>query len=292
VQVGDPLRFVEANGLRFAYLEAGSGPLVLLLHGFPDTAHSWDLQRSLLAAAGYRAVSPFMRGYAPTAIPRKDTTLLTLAEDVLALIGALGEEKALVVGHDWGAGAAYGAAILEPERISRLVAVAIPHIGAWPPSPRLFWRARHFIALKLPGAAARFARDDFAALPRLYRRWSPHWRPQPAEFAAARDCFSDPRSLDAALGYYRALPWLPPPFLQKRISVPTVALAGAEDRLAQPGDFQRAAQFFTGPYRVETLPGGHFLHREHPDRFALRLVAALRDSSPSGPAVKPVSLRR
>jgi pimeloyl-ACP methyl ester carboxylesterase len=288
--VGDPLRYVVANGLRFAYLEAGSGPLVLLLHGFPDTARSWDLHRSHLAAAGYRAVSPYLRGYGPSGIPRQDTTLLTLAQDVLALIEALGEQRALLVGHDWGAGAAYGAAALEPKRVSRLVTVAVPHPATFVPTPRLLWGVRHFFAYKLPGAARRFAKSDYAALPALYRRWSPDWAPAPEEFAAVRDCFADPRSLEAALGYYRALPLAAPAFLRAPISVPTVAFAGAGDRLAQPGQYQRAARFFTGGYRVETLPGGHFLHREHPDRFALRLVAALRDSSPSAPTVAPVSL--
>src|SRR5213078_1539062 len=98
----DDIRTVEANGLRFAYLEQGSGPLVLLLHGFPDTAHTWDRALAELARGGYRAVAPFMRGYFPTAIPsdgRYDAD--TLGRDALALIEALGEESAVVVGHDW-----------------------------------------------------------------------------------------------------------------------------------------------------------------------------------------------
>lgn len=108
------LHFVDANGLTFAYLEEGSGPLVLMLHGFPDTAHTWDDLRSRIAAKGYRAVSPFMRGYHPTAIPVRDADQETLARDVLALVDALGASEAIVVGHDWGASAAYGAAALAP----------------------------------------------------------------------------------------------------------------------------------------------------------------------------------
>src|SRR5947209_9869516 len=107
------VNYIEANGLRFAYFEEGQGPLVLLLHGFPDTAHTWDEVRPALAGAGYRAVSPFMRGYFPTAIPadgKYDSE--TLGRDALALIEALGEKQAVVVGHDWGASAAYAAAAL------------------------------------------------------------------------------------------------------------------------------------------------------------------------------------
>src|SRR2546421_12761958 len=98
--MADQIHFVDANGLRFAYLEEGAGPLVLLLHGFPDTAHSWDALRPRLAAKGYRAVSPFTRGYHPTEIPARDADQETLARDALALIEALGERDAIVVAHD------------------------------------------------------------------------------------------------------------------------------------------------------------------------------------------------
>jgi len=105
----DAIHFVDANGLNFAYLENGSGPLVLMLHGFPDTAHSWDDLRPRIAAKGYRAVSPFMRGYHPSAIPDRDTDQETLARDPLALIEALGARDAIIIGHDWGALAGYAA---------------------------------------------------------------------------------------------------------------------------------------------------------------------------------------
>src|SRR5258707_10001114 len=106
----DAVQYVDANGLKFAYLEDRSGPLVLMLHGFPDTAHAWDDLRPRIAANGYRAVSPFMRGYHPSAIPDHDSDQETLARDPLALIDALGAREAIVIGHDWGASAAYGAA--------------------------------------------------------------------------------------------------------------------------------------------------------------------------------------
>src|ERR1700723_2829079 len=125
--MADSINFVDANGLRFGYLEDGSGPLVLMLHGFPDTAHSWDDLRPRIAAKGYRAVSPFMRGYHPTAIPDRDADQETLARDALALIDALGASEAVVIGHDWGASAAYGAAALGPEQVKKLFVLAIPH---------------------------------------------------------------------------------------------------------------------------------------------------------------------
>src|SRR5688572_12007972 len=101
--MADEIRYIDANGLKFAYLEQGAGPLVLMLHGCPETARSWDHLRPRLAAKGYRAVSPFMRGYHPTGIPERDTDQETLARDAIALIEALGAPEAVVIGHDWGA---------------------------------------------------------------------------------------------------------------------------------------------------------------------------------------------
>ena len=130
-------RTIRANGVNFACLEAGRGPLVLLLHGFPDTAHTWDPTRAALAEAGFRAVSPFLRGYAPTPIPSDgDYRVNTLAADAAKLIEALGEDKAIVVGHDWGASAAYGVANLFPERVRLLVTLAIPHPASLRITPR------------------------------------------------------------------------------------------------------------------------------------------------------------
>jgi pimeloyl-ACP methyl ester carboxylesterase len=273
--MAEAIHFVDANGLKFAYLEEGSGPLVLMLHGFPDTAHTWDDLRSRIAAKGYRAVSPFMRGYRPTAIPAHDADQETLAHDALALIDALGATEAVVIGHDWGASAAYGASALAPERVAKLFVLAIPHPAALKPSLKKLWGVRHFATYKLPGAPKRFARNDFAALPAIYRRWSPSWRPDPVEFDAVRASFSDSASLNAAFGYYRKLSPVPSTSLKKRISVPTVVFAGLGDPVAEPEDYRRAARMFTGDYIVEEVDGGHFMHREHPDAFADRLLKHL-----------------
>src|SRR5262245_36918533 len=105
------LKYITANGLQFAYYEVGSGPLILLLHGFPDTAHTWFDVQPQLAASGYRVVAPFMRGYSPTKTPADGSySALNLGRDVLELIKVLGESQAIVIGHDWGAFAAYAAA--------------------------------------------------------------------------------------------------------------------------------------------------------------------------------------
>src|ERR1700751_2925772 len=273
--MADGIHFVDTNGLNFAYLEEGSGPLVLMLHGFPDTAHGWDDLRPRIAAKGYRAVSPSMRGSHPTAIPHRHTDQETLARDPLALIEALGARDAIVIGHDWGASAAYGAAALGPDRVKKLFVIGIPHPATLKPTLKQLWGARHFAAYKLPGAPNRFARNDFAALPAICRRWSPTWNPDPKEFDAVRACFSNRASLNAAFGYYRKLSPVPSASLRARITVPVVAFAGLDDPMVPPSDYRGAARMFDGEYLVEEVRGGHFMHREHPGAFAERLLKHL-----------------
>jgi len=273
--MADEINFVEANGLKFAYLEDGSGPLVLLLHGFPDTAHTWDDLRPRIAAQGFRAVSPYMRGYHPSGIPARDADQETLARDALALIEALGARDAIVIGHDWGASAAYGAAALGPDRVKKLFVIGIPHPAALKPSLKKLWGVRHFAAYKLPGAADRFARNDFAALPAICRRWSPTWNPNPEEFDWVRASFSNPASLNAAFGYYRKLSPIPSASLKARITLPVVAFAGLDDPIVEPSDYRGAGRMFENEYLIEEVPGGHFMHREHPETFAERLLAHL-----------------
>jgi pimeloyl-ACP methyl ester carboxylesterase len=275
---GGSLKYVEANGLRFAYLEEGQGPLVLLVHGFPDTAHTWDEVRPALAAAGFRAVSPFTRGYAPTAIPsdgRYDSE--TLGRDVLALASALGAERAILVGHDWGASAVYAAAALAPDKIRKLVTVAIPHPASLRPSLKLLWGGRHFVRFRLPGAEALMRRDHFAHVDELVRRWSPAWDVPAGETDAVKACFKQPGSLTAALDYYRALGPRPPEALLRKIAVPTVTFSGEHDGVLTLEHYERARRCFTGSYEIVHMPGGHFLHREHPARFIKELLRVLAD---------------
>src|SRR6516164_11108734 len=119
---------VRANDLEFGLLEAGSGPLALCLHGFPDTAWTWEHLLPALAGAGFHAVAPFMRGYAPTAVPADGAYQLgALVADAVALHEVLGGDgNAVLIGHDWGAEAAYGAAAHAPGRWRRLVTLAVP----------------------------------------------------------------------------------------------------------------------------------------------------------------------
>jgi len=152
---------VATNGIELELHEQGSGPLVLLLHGFPEGARSYRHQLPALAAAGFRAVAPNLRGYAgsdaPAAIDAYDQ--VTLAADVAGLIEALGEEQAVVVGHDWGAVLAWNAALLHPARVRAVVGMSVPWRGRPPMSPlgalQAIYKGRFFYMLyfQSPGVA-------------------------------------------------------------------------------------------------------------------------------------------
>jgi pimeloyl-ACP methyl ester carboxylesterase len=267
---------VQANGLRFAYLEEGSGPLVLLVHGFPDTPHTWDAALPALARAGFRAVAPFTRGYAPTEVPSDGLyDGETLGRDLLALIEALGEKSAIVVGHDWGAFAAYAAVGIDPSKIRMLVTIAIPHLSAVRPTPALVWKGRHMLRLRRKNAAARIRKDELRYIDELVQRWSPGWQVPAGETDAVKRSFAEPGSLEAAVGYYRAMKPSVPRSMRAKVTVPAAAFCGETDMLKLKL-YERARSRYTAGYEIVTLPGGHFMHREHPERFVpelLRVVA-------------------
>lgn len=266
------LTYLEANGLRFALYDDGEGPLVLLLHGFPDTAETWADLRPRLVEQGYRVVTPFMRGYAPTERPDEAPTVRTLSKDVIALIDALGEEAAIVVGHDWGAIATYGAAALASERIEKICSVAICHPAAIKPSLKLLFNFPHFLTLNLPGAVRRVQKKNFAYLEKLYRQWSPAWDLDDSELDAVRQSFRQPGTTEAAISYYKVMRRLPEKFFLQPVDVPTLGIAGDTDPGITTSHFEKARRFIAADYEVATLQGGHFVHRESPEEFARTLL--------------------
>ncbi len=169
---------VQANGVDVHYLEAGSGPLALLLHGFPDSAHTWRHLLPALADAGYHAVAPWLRGYAPTSVPADGRYQVgVLAQDVCALHDALGDgSPAVLIGHDWGALAGYTAAGSQPERWSSFTALAVPPLGsllAGFTSYTQLRRSWYMFFFQSPLADGAVAADDLAFIDRLWADWSP-----------------------------------------------------------------------------------------------------------------------
>lgn len=175
---GVSFRFIESNGLRMRIAEAGSGPLILMAHGWPESWYSWRHQMTALAAAGYHVVAPDMRGYGQTDKPADvdDYDIKHLAGDMVGVLDALGEETAVMVGHDWGSIVAWNSVLLHPERFSALIAMSVPYSGRGAQSPMPSWRAAfadnfyYILYHNEPGgvAEAEYDSNPYGLLSRLY----------------------------------------------------------------------------------------------------------------------------
>lgn len=287
----NPERIELANGaLRFSALAAGEGPLVLLLHGFPDTPETFAAQIAALAEAGYRAVAPTMRGYEPGSQPSDgDYHAVRMAEDVVAWLDQLGAARAHLVGHDWGANIAHAAVGLAPDRFASLAVLAVPHpvrFGeAYAASAEQQARSAYILEFLQPGCEDRVTAEDGAYLAALWQRWSPGWDGA-AQFAAVRRAFRQPGTARAALEYYRqGFDAVSPAGLATAalftapIAVPTLGLCGADDGCIAPAIFEAAMQprDYPAGLRVERVAGaGHFLHAEAPDAVNALLLDWLR----------------
>jgi pimeloyl-ACP methyl ester carboxylesterase len=271
---------ITAGELEFGFLEAGRGPLALCLHGFPDSAWTWRHLLPALAEAGFRAVAPFMRGYAPTAVPadgRYQTAALGL--DACALHDALGGDgDAVIVGHDWGAMATYVAANHQPERWRRVVTMAVPPAGAVAGgfmSYQQLKRSWYMFFFQHGLADVVVGMGDLAFIDGLWADWSPGYDGG-EDIPHVKDCLRDPANLAAALGYYRATlggvgvdPALDA--VQNAgnelTAQPTLYLHGRDDGCMGIEVAEGARAFLTSEgSRMEVVEGaGHFLHLERPD---------------------------
>ena len=283
-------RDVSANGVRLHTAEAGEGPLVLLLHGFPQFWWTWRAQLTALAGAGFRVVAPDLRGYGASDKPPRGYDLPTLSADVAALVRALGERDAVVVGHDWGGLLGWTAAALHPRVVRRLVVVSMAHprlLRAGMADRRQRRAMRHALGFQVPRLPERrLTRADDDPVADLMRRWAgPEWA-RTAEFAAAveryRAATRIPQAAYGAMEYYR---WagrsqLRPDGLRYArrmaapITAPTLQLHGALDPCVLPGTARGSGRYVAGAYEWRELPGvGHFPHEETPDEVS-RAIAA------------------
>lgn len=276
-------RRIDVGEVTLHVAEAGEGPPVVLLHGFPDGWYTWRRQLPALAGAGWRAVAPDLRGYGASSRPRGVAAyaLERLVADVARLIASYGESAA-VVAHDWGGGIAWALAMTHPELVVRLGILNAPHpvsfARAWR-HPRQLLRSRYMLFFQIPALPERsLAAGDFDGLRRIYRR-------APRAFSAAEigrhvDALRPPGALTAAVTYYRALfrgagramrMW-------RRVDVPALVVWGDRDpylgrELADP------PSAWVRKARVVHLPdAGHWVHLEEPDAVNAELVSFLRTS--------------
>jgi len=280
-------RAVAANGSRFHVAEMGSGPLVLLLHGFPMFWWTWRKALPVLAEAGYRAAAMDLRGYAGSDHPPRGYDPLTLSADVTGVIRSLGVRDAVIVGHGWGAFLAWTTATLHPEVVRGIAPVSMPHplrLRASLVGDAGQRRAsRYVFGFQVPASPERDLLEDGAAeVGRLLHTWSatPGW-PDPTTEGTYRAAMLLLNTAHCALEYHRwALRSVVRPDglrfasrMKAPVSCPVLHMHGELDTSVLPNSAQGSGEHVTGPYSWVSLPGvGHFPHEEDPDGFHSTLL--------------------
>ncbi len=289
---------VETPVLSVGCLVSGpeDGRPLMLLHGWPDGASSWDAMLPALHAAGYRTVAPFLRGHGPTRF-RDDGTMrsgeiVAMAQDVLDLADVLGLGRFGLVGHDWGARVAYTVACVAPERVAAVAALATGWDRNDPDQPvsmeqnQAYW---YQWLMALDRGAELVRRDRRATTRYIWEIWSPGWTVPEDDFAVAADGFDNPDWAGVTVHSYRVRWGLAPrdpahaPLVERVaadpvIAVPTLMLQGGADPVALPQGSEGKDRWFSGGYERVVLDGlGHFPHRQGPDAVSGRLLPFLRD---------------
>jgi len=280
-------RDIPANGSRFHVADMGSGPLVLLLHGFPTFWWTWRHALPVLAGAGYRAVAMDLRGYAGSDHPPRGYDPFTLSADVTGVIRSLGERHAVVVGHGWGGYLAWTTAVLHPEAIRGIAPMSMPHPRRLRDAvlgdarQRRAWA--YVFGFQVPTSPERDLLEDGAAgVGRLLREWSatPDWPDRTTE-ATYRAGMLLLNTAHCALEYHRwALRSIPRPDgirfarrMRTPIWSPVLHVQGALDPTVLPSSAKGSEAYVEGPYRwLEIAGSGHFPHEEAPEEFHARLL--------------------
>jgi pimeloyl-ACP methyl ester carboxylesterase len=272
------------NGVRLHYAAAGAGPLVLLLHGFPEFWYTWQHQLPALAAAGFRAVAPDLRGYNLSDKPRgvRPFRIETLARDVAELIAHLGADRAAVVGHDWGGAIAWEVAMNHPARVGRLAILNAPHPARFfreLRNPRQLLRSWYVFFFQLPGLPEWWVRrGNYAALEHILR--TDPVRPgtfSDEDVRAYREALDQPGALTAAINYYRAaFRWgWGAARRAKPVACPTLVLWGLQDRYLGPRLTEGLEPWAPNLEVVRLADASHWVQNDAAEEVNRRLVAFL-----------------
>ena len=260
----------------------GTGTPVVLLHGFPEFSYGWRHQMAPLAAAGFQAIAPDLRGYdrsdKPWGVEKYE--LSRLAADIAGLIRGLGHSRAHVVGHDWGGIVAYQVAMDHPEVVDRLVILNAPHLGRMAEAirrPPQLLRSWYVYAFQMPWLPERVVQSE-TFLRKIFRGWATH--PERfgdeviAEYARA---LRVPGAARAALNYYRALVRRIPTS-HGTVRAPTLVLWGEQDRALGPELLERLERWVPD-LRIQRFPqASHWLQHDEPEAVNAALLAFLRNS--------------
>jgi pimeloyl-ACP methyl ester carboxylesterase len=272
--------YADVGDVRLHYVEAGDGPLIVLLHGFPEFWYGWRLQIAPLAAAGFRVVAPDTRGYNLSSKPAGVAAYSTdkLAADIRGLIRERGAQSALVVGHDWGGTIAWTLAMNHPEVVDRLAILDAAHprkLQEGLPHPRQLRRSWYFFFFQPPGLPERVVG---ARHWRFFRNFLRDARPAytPDEMDRYVEAWSQPGAATAMINYYRASVRQSPKQAKaalRPISAPTLVIWGQRDRYLGPELAEPHRNDVPNLDRVERLPdASHWVHHDESERVTQLLT--------------------
>jgi len=277
---------LTTNGVMLHAVAAGpsDGPLVILLHGFPEFWYGWRHQIELLASAGYRVLVPDQRGYNLSSKPEglQAYTLDALAEDVLGIATAFRRSMFAIVGHDWGAVLAWHLGARHPDRIDRTVILNGPHLAAMRDytlsHPGQMLRSWYFGFFQVPWLPEQvLSASDFAALRQALTRTSQPGTFQPDDLERYRKTWAQPGAFTAILNWYRALPLHPRAFRAERITVPVRVIWGDRDPGLQRGVAEASLALCERGEAFHLPDATRWVHHEKPDevnRLMIEFLAA------------------
>lgn len=299
---------VPTNGIELAALEYGdpNAPLVLLLHGFPDSPMGLRHLARHLAEAGYRVVTPWLRGFPPSPLVNDTYQSAAIAHDAIGMARTLSPEAPCVlIGHDWGGVATYGAAVLGPAHFQSVVVMSVPPTRIFrpflrrdPDQQRASWY--QFLFQLETVAETTVSHDDFAFIERLWRDWAPGWPLDRIALESARSAIRE--GFPASILYYRDA-WQPARqsrllvqdqqrIVDGPIEIPSLVLYGLQDGCVLPEAYADMDDYFAAEHHIEALDGiGHFPHMEDPARVSARILAFLTGASARPLQERPARLR-
>jgi pimeloyl-ACP methyl ester carboxylesterase len=284
-------RDIITNGIRMHYVTQGEGPLIVLLHGFPEFWYSWRHQIPFLADHGYTVVAPDLRGYNDTEKPHTGYDVQTLTRDIVGLIKGLGREKAIIVGHDWGGALAWVFAMRYPQMTERLIILNAPHPWAFMRELRTFKQLRKFwyaFFFQIPWLPEYLLSRNHAQLiaQAIYASAVQKSAFPPEVLLRYREAMSKPGAMTASINYYRASlrntlnlrpGRAPTGRTASIISIPTLLIWGEQD-VALDIALTRGLEQWVPSIQIHRIPdSGHWVQQEKPEEVNAAMLKFLTE---------------
>jgi len=280
-------RYIITNGIRMHYVSQGEGPLIVLLHGFPEFWYSWRYQIPFLAGHGYTVIAPDLRGYNETDKPRRGYEIPTLLRDIEELVKGLGRQKAHLVGHDWGGALAWTFAMNYPEMTESLIVMNAPHPAAMMREMRTLKQLRkswYIFAFQIPWLPEyMLGRNNANEIGRMLRGAALQKSAFPHEVTAKyQEAMSKPGAIRAAISYYRQL-FRHLPFSVKskgvQIQAPTLLIWGERD-IALGIELTTGLERWVNDIQIKRIPdSGHWVQQEQPEKVNQFLLDFLQSQA-------------